>query len=454
MMKLSSLFPKYKTMENLSILWLGTVGGAAFAFLSQMFLPRVLGPSNYGLFSSSMALVAMFMPLAGFGVYPFLLKIFGTEGWGAVRWLTPTFRLSATMTIATAAGIAVWAFVGPHDPIARNVILLLIPVIPSGMFLELVSCRYQLEERYPRYVIWHIIQHIIRFIVIIVLFLLSVSGALLTVSVAYSLIAAAICLYGAFQLYGFIKGRIALKGHGLKPDSGTDGDAPATQIREIAVALESFPFGLAGLFHLMYFQAPIILIKYFIGNESAGYYNIAMTILMAAYLLPNTVYGKYLIPKIHRWSIHDRERLLKTYHYGNGMMLLLGCLSTLSIIILSPIMIPILFGQDMSEASAVLIFISLSIPFRFVAFSLGAFLLTGDHIKRKIAIMGFVAVVSVLLNIILIPAYQLNGAVVSAIISDIMIFVLYLWANYKYLFGAKALYGWTFRNATSDDTEK
>src|SRR5690606_13992410 len=102
----------------------------------------------------------------------------------------------------------------------------------------------------------------------------------------------------------------------------------------------AWPFGLASVFHLIYFQSDIVLVKYITGDEAAGYYNVAFTVMMAVLLFPGIIYQKFLLPKIHRWANHDRSLFYKVYRQGNVAMLVLGLLAMAFVWLLSPFPIP------------------------------------------------------------------------------------------------------------------
>ncbi|MBE0471968.1 MAG: polysaccharide biosynthesis C-terminal domain-containing protein, partial [Methyloprofundus sp.] len=179
-------------------------------------------------------------------------------------------------------------------------------------------------------------------------------------------------------------------------------------------------------FHLIYFQSDIILVKYITGDEAAGYYNVAFTIMVAVLLFPGIVYQKFLLPKMHRWAHHDRALFYKVYRQGNVAMLILGLLAMALIWLLSPLAIPFLFGDEYKDAVGLLTILALSAPILFVASSVGATLVTQEHMKTKVKLMGLVAIVNILLNLAFIPFYGAEGAAVSTLMSNVLLLTLYV----------------------------
>jgi len=107
-------------------------------------------------------------------------------------------------------------------------------------------------------------------------------------------------------------------------------------------------------------------------------------------------------------------------------MLILGLLAMVLIWVLSPPAIPFLFGSEYKEAVGLLTILAISAPILFVASSVGATLVTQEHMKTKVKLMGLVAVVNVGLNLLLIPIYDAEGAAVSTVISNILLLFLYV----------------------------
>ena len=208
---------------------------------------------------------------------------------------------------------------------------------------------------------------------------------------------------------------------------------------------EAWPFAIEGFSFLIYFQSDLILLKWIQGAEAAGQYNAAYTIMLAVYMLPGVVYQKYLLPKQHRWAEHDRERFISVYRFGCGVMLTTGLTIMALLLASSSWAVPIVFGADYDEAGRILLLLSIGVPFHFLATSTGGTLVTHDHMRHKVRYMGIAAIVNIILNLLLIPAFSCYGAAAATVISGGVILAIYLVAVNKRIFGADAWRGWTLR---------
>ena len=437
-----------KARGAVSLLWFGSLVSAGLTFLTQVVLARELTSAGYGQFAAALATVTLLAPLTGFGVAGLWLKVFGAEGWGAVRWLLSSFRFVMLTTAMALLSLAAWAAWGPNDASMRQLLYLLLPVIVGHLFIQLVSCKLQLEERYRTLAVWQLLPNLARLLLVLMIVLIMVAPLSLNiVAVVYALVALATIIAGFPHLRSMAQRRFTLKGHPNPTTVEIERLAmvPPPRMRVFDIAQGAWVFGLGSMFHLVYFQSDVILLKYLVGNEPAGIYNVAFIVMTAAYLLPGIIYQKFLLPKIHRWANHDRARFLRVYRVGNGIMLLLGCGTTVGILLLAPLIVPLLFGKAYQEAADLLAVLAFCAPMRFLASSVGATLATQEHMQRKCGYMGAAAVVNVLLNLLLIPTYAAKGAAIATVLSEITVLALYLLGARRYVFGPDAWRGWTLR---------
>jgi O-antigen/teichoic acid export membrane protein len=423
---------KKQAIKIISLLWVGSILGAGCAFLTQVLLARELGPAAFGVFAATLAIVTLLAPFAGFGVGGFWLKAFGQEGWHAVRWLGGSLKFILLNTALVLASLFAWATLGPHDETTRSLLMVLSGYLLGQVAVELVSAKLQLEERYLALALWQFLPYLLRLLLVAMLTVVMVKFITLhNVAYSFALISIGVFIGGATLLWRMFRGHLALKGHG-KPSMNTL--PPSTLPGMGQIAAQSWPFGLAVVFNLIYYQSSIILLKYMIGDESAGIYNVAFVIMAAVYILPGVIYQKFLLPKIHRWANHDRQKFYLVYHTGNRVMLVLGLFSMLAIWVLTPWGIPFLFGDSYKGAVFPLSILALAAPIQFVATNVGSTLVTQEHMRRKVWLMAATALINLILNFLLIPSYGINGAALATVISYLVLLYLYIYSAKRYVF--------------------
>ncbi|WP_427046997.1 oligosaccharide flippase family protein [Halomonas casei] len=414
---------KNKSIRAISFLWLGSLLGAGCAFLIQVILARTLGRNDFGIFASALATVTLMVPLAGFGIAPYWLKIFGEEGWNGQRWWHGSFRFASITTILALVALFSWGELGPVNLSMKIALWMLLPYLFGQVVLELVSGKLQLEEKYTKLAMWQFSPHFFR------LLLISISVIFLNESIkihqaifAHSFISIVLFCFGIASLKATWNGKFDLKGHGEKIAKLHNSVTPSA----ITVAKGSWPFGADAFFYLVFFQSGIILLQYFDGPQSAGVYNTAFIIISAIYLFPSAIYQKFLIPKLHRWANQNIQMLSHSYNQGNRYMLIFGIAAFVMILANSWWALPLIFGEEYSEAVKVLNILAVGVPIRFVSTSAGSILITKNNIKLKVKNMAAAALCNIVLATTMIPTLGITGVAIASVISDALLLCLYL----------------------------
>lgn len=421
---------KKKALKAISLLWLGSLLGAGCAFLTQVIVARELGLEQFGLLSSALSLAALLTPIAGFGIPQLWLKIFGQEGWKGVRWLNASFLFIVQTTVFAIGMILLWAWLGPHSVQMRMVLITLTLYTIGQVFIEVSSSKLQLEERYMLLGIIQLTPHALRLAAFSTLhFFAALTLTASTAAAIYALVATPVIIWGVSEMSKMRKGKFTLKGHDNRGDISSE-EAPTLK----NVAANAWPFGLAGAFHIIISQANIVLISYMIGPSSAGIFNVAFTVMTAVYLLPTVIYQKFLLPKFHIWANFERSKFYKVYKAGNRLMFILGMVAMVAIILLSPWAIPFLFGSEYSAVISVLSILAVCAPIRFLANSVGAVLITQQHMKTKVYFMGITAFLNIVFIIALTKLWGQTGAAIATVLSDSVLLAFYYFSARCWVF--------------------
>jgi O-antigen/teichoic acid export membrane protein len=99
-------------------------------------------------------------------------------------------------------------------------------------------------------------------------------------------------------------------------------------------------------------------------------------------------------------------------------MFLLGIAVSLSLVVVSPFAVPVLFGEDYRGVIAILMVLALCPPIRFLSTSMGSALLTDSHMRYRVYAMAAATVVAVLLNTALIPRFSEIGAAWATVVAE------------------------------------
>lgn len=409
-------------LSSVSFLWLGSIVAALLGFVMQVTVANHLEAEVYGVFYSVLSMVTIAAPLAGFGVSSFWLKIYGQEGWAANRWLKSSFSFVFVTSVLVVIIIVGWAILGPNDELSKVMMFFLLPFLVGQAFIELISAKYQLEERFFALTVWQAIPHCVRFLLLAIFILLFEPFNFKALALIYSVVAVLVVLSGIWILTKMCRGEFSLKGHGkalqkeyVRPTIGS-------------VFSNSWAFGVSSFLFLLYNQGSVVFTKYLADDFSAGIYGASYVFLSAALLLPSAIYQKFLLPKLHRWATHDKGRFKRVYHKGNTAMLGLGLVVMVGYFLVAGFVPNLFYGEEYSGVTQVLRILAINIPIMFLVFSMGAVLSTGDHIYKKIKCMSVAVVANGLSNILLTPKYGAEGAAVSSLVGSFLLMVMYFFS--------------------------
>lgn len=410
--------PLRPAMTALSLLSLATAAGAAMVFLTQTLLARRYGPAEYGLFASSLATVTVIAPLAGFGLSQYRLKVFGAEGWAAQRWRVASERFIALTTALTLAVLVAWALWGPPvDARTRDFLLVLSPVVLGLLAVEQIGSKLRLEDRHAALAGWQLLVPGGRMLVAL-LATAWLAMPLMAVAWAYAVLALLVLAMAAPQWIAMARGRWSLHGHGALTEHAA---TPMPGVRELA--WQAWPYGMAAVLYPVFFQIGTVLLKYLAGDAAAGHFGIALAVMTAIYLFPATVYQKFLIAKLHRWSVHDRARFDQVYRWGAISMFVSGLIVAALLYALAP-WATVVFGKDYSGLESLLRLLAICVPLRFLSTAVGSVLLTERHMRYRVAAMALAALAAVLLNLALIPALAETGAALATVGAEALLLAL------------------------------
>jgi len=402
-------------------------------FATQLLLARILGPVQFGAFSAALAIVTLMAPMVGFGLASWWLRVIGEEGYLAQRWIKPSFRfllLSALFTIFLLIG---WARFGPHDNYTAWLTIILTGVALSQAMTDLVSSKLQLEGKYYVLSLWQLTSHPLRLVgVLSLVFFLPIIQAYQAASV-YLLISILVLALGSHQLIAFYFGRYQLAGHTrVRQINARLGNPDQATIKEIF--FKTTPFGFEGLLFLVYYQADLVLIRYILGEESAGIYASATAVMAAVYIIPSVLYQKFFLTKIHRWSFTAPGRLKSFQKAGAFAMFLIGISIALSLWLSSPYFVSKIFGPNYLPAVSLIEILAFSIPFRFLSTHLACILSAHNRIWTSVKLTALTAFLNVLLNLVLIPEYGTAGAAFATVLTYIALALCFVLATSPQLY--------------------
>jgi O-antigen/teichoic acid export membrane protein len=438
--RLTSSAAVRRSLSAISVLFAGTMVTALLTFITQLLLARLLPIVDFGRIVALLATINFLTPIGTAGIGWFLLQVYGHELLGAARWLRPATAIVAISTGFGCTSLAIYVLFSDVSAFGRTFsVMTAVPILLGQVAVELVSSRFQLENRYNALTWWQATTQTGRFLVVGLAALVSVRSGI-AVLAGYGLIGLLATVGGIALLRALWTGNLALT---LEPVASRT-EATEPNLRE--TISEAAPFALTTVFYILYFQGSVVILDWLSGGAAAATFNVAFVIVAAIFLVPNVIYMKYLVPKLYRWGKHDRGRFEAAFHVGVPVMTALGVIFWIAIAWGAHPLIALLFGGKYAAASLILIILSASIPVRFAQATYSSVFITKEEMKSKVIYLGLAAIAGCMLNFALIPVMGIAGAAIATVAAEVVLLALQVHGTARYIKDIDI--GSTFRPST------
>ena len=194
----------------------------------------------------------------------------------------------------------------------------------------------------------------------------------------------------------------------------------------------AFAMFIASISVSIYVQIDTFLLGYISGDLYVGYYSVANKLNRFAIIFVTTL-GIVMLPRLSNLWINNRPEYYRLLNYSFIALMLFSVTTSVYILVFSESIINIIGGLKFNE-SILTMRILAPISFLVAIAYYSAFLVL--YVRNKeiaySVIVTLTAILSVILNIILIPKYNHNGAAISQLISEIFGCMLLVFTLKKY----------------------
>ncbi len=194
----------------------------------------------------------------------------------------------------------------------------------------------------------------------------------------------------------------------------------------------SIPLAFSAFIFILMSWTDTIFLGYFKDTVAVGIYNVAVPTAQLLYIIPNA-FGALFSPVLtDAYSSGNKKRMETIYKaitrwntYFNVPLLLL-------LVLFSPSIINIFFGAEYVSGHTAAGILSFSVFVSSISLSAMWVLTTMKRTRYVLHSTVASAIINVILNILLIPAFGLEGAAIATLISSVVITLLYVTGVRKY----------------------
>jgi len=191
----------------------------------------------------------------------------------------------------------------------------------------------------------------------------------------------------------------------------------------------TFSFTLFAIFQKTYTYLDTVLISYFAGDTAVGLYQVAFKMLFALQFLP-MAFTATLYPALSCYWVNNKNQLSITFERALNYLVIISLPISVGIIATADKII-LLFKSGYEGAILPLQITIATLFFLFINFPIGSLLNACDRQRRNTVNMAIVLVISVIMNVLLIPRFEALGAGITVLSTHALMTVLGLAAAGK-----------------------
>lgn len=389
-------FQKY--FQNMGWMFISRIFVMAVGFLIGIYLARYLGPSNYGLLNYAISFVGLFSFLASLGVETITNRELIKNPENKDRIIGTSFYLKLVGSVVAILIIFISSKFTTNDAMLLGIIWMYsITYIFTTFNIIDVFFQSQALSKYPS---------IVMIVVGIISAILKIAVILLHYGIIW--ITAIYVIESVLTALGFLY-FFVFKGNSFKEwvfDKNI-----ATMILK-----DSWPLMLTTVAIGIYMKIDQVMIKNILGNESAGIYAVAVKLSEFWYFIPSLICVSIFPAIVNAKKINNElynNRLIKLY----SIMFWFSFLIAIATTMFAHLIVYILFGtQYLGAVTTLKIYVWAGVAVSLSA-GLSQYLIAENYTKISAISTIVGAILNVLLNIVLIPLYGIEGAAFATLIS-------------------------------------
>lgn len=408
---------KFKQYEYIVALILSTGLTALLNFIVQIYVARNSSAEIFGVFSTYNSILLMILPLLTIGMGHFFIKKYSEKL--ASDSKIDINSLFLILTSSVFGLILLNIFLNNYYQFSNWKVMLLLSFGVLGYaYHELIQSYFVGVQNKNKLIVWQPYLHVVRLIsIMLVVFFFG--------EIDFNRLAFFSAIFGLLMCISIFK---------IKDEVFFIRRIDLSRRIIIDNLKESFWFALVGFLYILYSQVNILFVGKYLSSEVAGYFNIGHTFVLLSLIVPNTIYYRFLLPKLHYLAINNADKLNVIYKLGCFISLAFGCFVFGILYVFSDFLISVIYGDKFLIADEIFKKIVLSIPLFYLSIHLGVFSYLGSNQKYKVLVLTIVTLFSLILNYVMVLKWGVEGSALSLSLIVMLMTVLYAFINHFFVF--------------------
>jgi len=371
-------------------------------FLVGAWVARYLGPTQYGIYSYALAVVALFTPLVALGLKDIVIRDIIRVPEDKNEILGTTFSLQlvgGVLSLGLAIGIALITRSG--NALTRWLIIILAGQLIFQVFSVTLSYWFNSQVQ-AKYIVW-------ANNIALLLYSLVRIGLVLAKA---PLIAFAWAALGQAFVYAVAVGVF----HRISGQTLFTWQVSFTRAKRLFG--NSWPLLVSSLAIMVYLKIGQVMLGNMVDEKTLGIYSAAVRLTELWFFIPMAI-ASSVFPALVRSHEKDgdevyRKRMQLFYDVMAGIAYMI----VIPLALLAPLLVKIVFGPAYAEAAPMLRIQALSLLFVFLGVARSRWLIAEDMVRFNMFVTVLGALTNIAMNFILIPRFGGVGVAWAVVISQ------------------------------------
>lgn len=394
---------------NMSWMMVSQLITSLCAFVWTLLTARYLGVTDYGILGTAISISALFSFICDCGITTYLVRAIATDFDNEYKYLGVGITLKVFLSILYLIVVSIALLVLGWDNYTVAICLLFAFECVFKSFYMVLFSSFQAHEKLKYQAIANTILNVLTLIFIVIVTF--TDWALWGIAFAYILA----------NLITFIYTVLALSRHIIVPRFILDVEFSKMMLKA------GIPFALTALFYTIYYSIDMVMLTQFAGAYYTGLYNSTYKLINVLTLF-YTIYTSVVFPVMSKLFKNEKDLLQLSFSKSVKYLSLVTIPLSVAMIFYAGDLITLCYGNQYADASGVLKILIWTVCFLFVN---GACSLVLNASHREVSvtkIYSIAALFNVVMNLFLIPKYNVYGASVATVLSEILILALELYA--------------------------
>lgn len=385
---------------------------------------RAFGPEEQGRYSAALAFATLFSVLIDMGLASALTRETARDVARAKDFLGQMFLARIAFGVVVYGLIVSSAFAFGYS--AELVSMIVVAGIASVIDVITTSCWFLL--RGFRNLMYESIGSVAAVLGMVVTGIIATAMGYPVIVLVYAVLFGS-CVNLCIALYTvFARARIPLV---MVPNW--------TTLRFLAVI--SIPFAGAAIFSRITTFADVTLLAKFAGEQAVGWYSAGNKLFLALNIIPAALSAS-LYPALSSYYTSAPQKLEHLVSRALFFLLLIAAPIGFGITVTAPSIIMLFYGQEYAPTIPVLRLLGVSLVFSFLSYPFGALLAAINRQKTGTLVMGIVAFINIIVNVIFIPHYGAFGSALASAAAMVALVCLSAWFVRKIVIHSFAVLLW------------